>query len=127
MVYTSLRQDNTVEGVHMDYWEPAIAELKKVLAALEGVQGAGAAERAFFKHASLFGEGKTISDYPAWSDTLCTLADDLHRSGSDPLIARIAQLFSMLIREWEYGGMEEEGYRSALELSALASTLHERA
>jgi len=107
----------------MDYWKPATAELKTVFAALEKVQGLSDVERTFIDHASLFGAGEPIQDYPQWSAALGTLRDDVLRSGGDPLIAKIANLLTELIWRWDYGAMEEEGHRSSLELSALARTL----
>lgn len=109
----------------MDYWKLATAELKAVFAALEKVQGLSGVERSFIEHVSLFDQGKPIQDYPQWSDALGTLRDDMHRCGGDPLIAKIANLLTELIWRWEYGAMEEEGYRDSLELSTLARTLHE--
>ena len=109
----------------MDYWEPATSEIKKVLAAIENFQGQNCAERNFIEHASLFGEGKPIPDYPQWSNDLGTLSDDILQSRGNPLIGKIAHLLTDLIRRWEYGAMEKEGYRSCLEISALARMLHD--
>ena len=114
-----------VRCTDMDYWKPATAELKTVVAALEKVHGLTGIERTFIEHASLFGHGKPIQDYPQWSNALGTLRDDMLRSGGNPLIAKIGNMLTELIWRWEYGAMEEVGYRHSLELSQLARTLHE--
>jgi hypothetical protein len=76
----------------------------------------------FIEHASLFGEGE-IYNYPHWSEKLGVLRDAVFRSGGDPQICEIANLLTELIWEWEYGAMEEEGYKSSQHLASLARTI----
>lgn len=109
----------------MDYWELADEEIKSVISALADVRDLTITDRAFIDHAELFVKGNPIPNYPGWSEKLGSLRDDLVRSGGNPLVASIANLLTVLIWRWEYGGMEEEGYKSALELAALARTLEE--
>jgi hypothetical protein len=108
----------------MDYWELATKEIKTVISALSNAKGLGSAARTFIEHASFFGEGQ-ITHYPRWSDDLGVLRDDMLRSGEDPLVCKIANLLTVLIWQWEYGAMEEEGFKSSQDLASLAKTLQD--
>jgi hypothetical protein len=109
----------------MDYWELATDEIKKVISALDNLRDLNDSDLAFIEHAKLLGKGDPIPNYPRWSDALGSLRDEVLLSGENPLVGKIANLLTVLVWQWEYGAMEEHGYKSALELATLASTLHE--
>lgn len=107
----------------MDYWEPARANLKNVLAELEKHKGLDTSVHAFIEHALHFGASQPIPDYPQWSNELGNRRDDVLADGGDSLVAKIAHLFTELIWQWEYGAMGIDGYAKSVELSDLAKKL----
>jgi hypothetical protein len=111
------------ERTAMDYWELATDEIKKVMSAFDNRRDLNDSDIAFIEHAKLLGKGNPIPNYPLWSEALGSLRDEMLLSGGNPLVGKITNLLTVLIWQWEYGAMEEQGYRSALELAKLARTL----
>lgn len=109
-----------------DYWNLANAEIRKVFAALSSFPDLTSEDQSFIEHASRFGRGEPILNYPQWSGELGRLRDKVLRSQGDPRIAQIVSGLTELIWKWEYGAMENAGHLRTLELSSLANQLKER-
>lgn len=113
--------NRAVNGNDMDYLELTTSDIKTGISALSSAKVLNSTARTFIEHASLFGDGQ-ISNYPRWSDELGVLRDAMLRSGDDPLMCKVAKLLTELIWQWEYGPMNEDGYKGAQHLASLAKT-----